>query len=82
VQGCAVWSTAQLLSEVSRHKWGLAAARGSDIPFGGGPPVVERVEEEGGTPAPGPPPELWEACWRERSPTATAGIPPSEGRPV
>ena len=82
VQGCAVWSTAQLLSEVSRHKWGLAAARGSDIPFGGGPPAVERVEEEGGTPAPGPPPELWEACWRERSPTATAGIPPSEGRPV
>ena len=82
VQGCAVWSTAQLLSEVSRHKWGLAAGRGSDIPFGGGPPAVERVEEEGGTPVPGPPPELWEACWRERSPTATAGIPPSEGRQV
>lgn len=33
VQGCAIWSTMQLLSEMSRHQWGLCRAREGDVPF-------------------------------------------------
>ena len=34
---CAQWSTSQLLSEASRHKWGLVRAQVGDIPFGAAP---------------------------------------------
>jgi hypothetical protein len=33
VQGCAIWSTMQLLSEMSRQQWGLCRAREGDVPF-------------------------------------------------
>ena len=33
VQGCAVWSSAQLLSEVARGSWGICHARRDDVPI-------------------------------------------------
>ena len=151
VQGCAIWSTAQLLSEMSRHKWGLAPAALPDLPFGAEPPIARATAQPasheqssaesasaqqasaeltssvdsvpaasaeltssvdsvtpassgaegassatvvGSSAAEGrsspraphgsltlpfgssePPPVVWEACWRERNPACTAGMP-------
>ena len=54
VLGCAIWSTRQLLSEMSRRRWGLARGCEHDIPFDA-PVVADRAW-------------LWRAAWRERAP--------------
>mmetsp|Transcript_128496 Transcript_128496/g.209343 ORF Transcript_128496/g.209343 Transcript_128496/m.209343 type:complete len:156 (+) Transcript_128496:3-470(+) len=52
LQGCAVWSSMQLLSEISRHRWGLCEAKSDDLPFAEGSDSAN----------------LWETCWRDRAP--------------
>ena len=107
VQGCAVWSTAQLLSEISRHKWGLASAAVADLPFDAEPPSngvapwsadqtessaeapTGTTEDDASAPAADDTalldasrairePALWQACWRDRRPACTAGMPGEE----
>lgn len=96
VQGCAVWSTEQLLSEISRHKWGLARSACTDVPFGSAAPRTrargtlaagdetievddDETEEARPDQTSGPAtPAVWQACWLERRPICTAGMPSGE----
>lgn len=90
VQGIAIWSTTQLLSECSRHKWGLAEGALQDLPFGG--PEEGGAEQEGADSTlavddsaatmtmaaatrPFAPQSLWAACWRDRNPDCSPAPP-------
>merc|ERR1711904_565362 len=50
LQGIAIWSSLQLLAEVSRGRWGLCHSLSTDLPVGEDPPSTR----------------LWESCWMER----------------
>ena len=90
----AQWSTVQLLSEMSRHKWGITHAELGDLPFHAhgphsGPtndgdtaasgPLEALPADFGGEPGGGASPSaLWEICWRDRDP-ACSPPPPTRG---
>ena len=96
VQGCAIWSTEQLLSEMSQHKWGLVTATRADLPFGCTPPPADHPAEEGEAEASegheemeatagasaGLPLKLWARCWQEREPLCTPEPPPPPEQPL
>lgn len=84
------WSTVQLLSEMSRHKWGITHAELGDLAFHAHGPHPDPMNDGdagasgslealpadfGGEPSPS---ALWEACWREREP-ACSPPPPIRG---
>lgn len=85
---CLQWSTVQLLSEMSRHKWGLTHAEVGDLPFhlhdtraspasgggsgGGSGPVEALPADFGGEQSSS---ALWDACWREREPACSPPPP-------
>lgn len=76
VEGVAVWSTGQLLSETGRGGWGLCRAQSGDVPLPMPlPRGPEGVRELSGTTASdeldiGQGSCLWPTCWRTRRPLA------------
>lgn len=75
VQGCAIWSTKQLVSEISRHKWGLVRAAHGDVPFDVAAQAAPAEQADADAPA------LWRACWRDRRPTCTPSMPGAVAEP-
>ena len=49
VQGCAVWTSHQLLAEVARGSWGLCAARRDDVPIPQPPDLPSKDSALGGS---------------------------------
>lgn len=74
VRGVAIWSSTQLIAEVSRLSWGLCAAAWTDLPFAPPAPDGERSASS-----------LWSTCWAARDPMHAPPVdlepPPSTDLP-